>query len=477
MMAKPVKKTYTMDMYLNKIKESDIRSEQDVQRMSGQWDKSMINELVVTVLTDDYIPPIILGEELNSQLWIIDGLQRSSSLQLYRYGHYKITSAIEQSIISYRAKAKDENGNIKIDENGDIIWEDVTFDIRNKTYDDLPEELKKKFNEYQIETVIHEACDMKQISKFVRRYNNHTAMKPAQKAFTYIDNYARDIRNISNNGFFIECVKFNEKERINGTLERVIMETVMCMFHFDKWKKQSKQIGAYLNENATKEEFDILNNDLQRLENIITDDLKDIFTSKDSFIWISLFKKFTESGLEDSKFAEFLRAFKEGLNVKEVNGMTFEVIDKDRSTKDKSVISDKLNILETLMNEFLHISKADFIKEELEKEVILAFVKENIKPDVTEEDIEFYEDMLNDWKVEVDNKSPLLSGANHLSMIGIVAYAIEKEIDLAEWMTHFFEHNHTYAVNQKKNYLSMKSDLDKFIKNQNKKSTERRKQD
>lgn len=205
--------------------------------------------------------------------------------------------------------------------------------------------------------------------------------------------------------------------------------------------------------------------------------MKDIFTSKDSFIWISLFKKFTESGLEDSKFAEFLRAFKEGLNTKEVNGKTFEVIDKDRSTKDKSVISDKLNILETLMNEFLHIRKADFIKEELEKEVILAFVKENIKPDVTEEDIEFYEDMLNDWKVEVDNKSPLLSGANHLSMIGIVAYAIEKEIDLAEWMTHFFEHNHTYAVNQKKNYLSMKSDLDKFIKNQNKKSTERRKQD
>ena len=29
------------------------------------------------------------------------------------------------------------------------------------------------------------------------------------------------------------------------------------MFHFDKWKKQRKQIGAYLNENATKEEFDV----------------------------------------------------------------------------------------------------------------------------------------------------------------------------------------------------------------------------
>lgn len=493
-MAKPVKRTYTMDMYLNKIKDSDIRLEQDVQRMSGQWDKSMINELVVTVLTDNYIPPIILGEELNSQLWIIDGLQRSSSLQLFRYGNYKVTSAIEQSVVPYRTKARDENGNIRMDENGDIIWEDTVFDIRNKTYDDLPDELKKKFNEYQIETVIHEACDMKQISKFVRRYNNHTAMKPAQKAFTYIDNYARDIRNISNSGFFIECVKFNEKERINGTLERVIMETVMCMFHFDKWKKQSKRIGAYLNEYATKEEFDILNHDLQRLEKIITEDLRGIFTSKDSFIWISLFQKFTETGLADRKFADFLKAFQEGLNTKEVNGVTFEELDKNRSTKDKSVISEKLNILETLMDEFLDIRKEEVGKAEVgkaesgkaelgkaesgkaesgkaelrsaesEQEGVLEFVKENIKPDATEDDMGFYEDMLNDWTVEVDNSSPLLSEPNHLSMIGIVAYAIEQEVDLVDWMTHFFKHHNSYMANQKKNYLYMKKDLNMFVK-------------
>ena len=83
-MAKPRKQTYTLEMYLNKMREADIRSYHDVQRLSGQWDKSTVNELIVTVLTDSYIPPIILGEEENSQLWIIDGLQRSSSLMLFR---------------------------------------------------------------------------------------------------------------------------------------------------------------------------------------------------------------------------------------------------------------------------------------------------------------------------------------------------------------------------------------------------------
>ena len=66
-MAKPRKQTYTLEMYLNKMKEADIRSDQDVQRLSGQWDKSTINELIVTVLADSYIPPIILGEEDSSQ--------------------------------------------------------------------------------------------------------------------------------------------------------------------------------------------------------------------------------------------------------------------------------------------------------------------------------------------------------------------------------------------------------------------------
>ena len=65
-MAKPRKQTYTLDMYLAKINEKDIRSDQDVQRLSGQWDKSMVNEIISTVLTGGYIPPVILGEENNS---------------------------------------------------------------------------------------------------------------------------------------------------------------------------------------------------------------------------------------------------------------------------------------------------------------------------------------------------------------------------------------------------------------------------
>ena len=79
-MAKIRKQTYTMSMLMEYIRDKDIRDDADVQRASGQWSSEQINELVMTVLTDGYIPPIFIGEDLNLQKWLIDGLQRSTSL-------------------------------------------------------------------------------------------------------------------------------------------------------------------------------------------------------------------------------------------------------------------------------------------------------------------------------------------------------------------------------------------------------------
>ena len=142
-MARPRKQTYTLEMYLKKLKDQDIRLDQDVQRLSDQWNNSMMNELLVTVLNDGYIPPIILAQEPNSQMWTVDGLQRSSTFMRFRYGNYKITTSVEEPIITYRAKVRDSESEVMIDGNGDIVWEDRQFDIRHKSYSQLPEELKK----------------------------------------------------------------------------------------------------------------------------------------------------------------------------------------------------------------------------------------------------------------------------------------------------------------------------------------------
>jgi hypothetical protein len=321
-MNKPRKQTYTMDMYLNKMKDKDIRSDADVQRLAGQWKPGQLNELIYTVLTEDYVPPIILGEEKNSQLWIIDGLQRSSTLMRFRFGNYKITSSLEDSIIEYSAKKRDKKGNIEVDENGDIIWETVEFNLKNKTYDKLPEELKKRFNEYQIETVIHEECEMKRISKLIKRYNNHTGMNAEQRAFTNVDNFARDIRRILDLDFFsTQGGIYSENDRTKGKLERMILESIMCMFHLDDWKSGATDIAKYLNKNSNEDEFLKLKENVLHISSIVDASMKDIFTTKDSFIWFTLYNNFRKLGYKDGKFIEFLYAFKSGLRDKEVEGM------------------------------------------------------------------------------------------------------------------------------------------------------------
>lgn len=443
-MNRPRKHTYTMDMYLKKIKDMDIRNDADTQRQFV-WSNEQVNELVVTILTEDYIPPIILAEVENSQLWIVDGGQRSASFNKFRYGNYKITSAIENSVIPYKKKSRDEQG--------DIVWEDATFDIKNKTYDKLPEELQKKFNEYQIETAIHENCDAHRIAQLIKRYNNHTSMNVNQKAFTYVDNFAREVRDIIDNKFFLDCGVYTEKEKNKGVLERVVLESVMCIFHFDDWKKQTKRIAGYLNVNSTQEEFEVFNSNIKRLEKIITEDLRDLFSSKDSFIWFTLFNKFTQLGIEDEKFAEFLRAFKSELKLEVVEEISFVELDKNKGTKDRAVIDAKLNLLTILMCRFLEINNGFLSTNE-----ILNFIKKNVSEEVKEEDIEFYMEIFDDLVKELEDKRSVFN--NKLALIATIAYACEQDIDLDEWVKEHYK-TETFA-NQTENYIYMKKSLTEY---------------
>ena len=118
-MARPRKQTYALETYLNSNRDGDISNNADTQRKPA-W-KPIIDGLIVTILTDDYIPPIILAEEENSQLNIVDGGSRTASFMMFRYGNHKMSAAVENSLIPYKKKDRDENGKLC----GDVDFEDV----------------------------------------------------------------------------------------------------------------------------------------------------------------------------------------------------------------------------------------------------------------------------------------------------------------------------------------------------------------
>ena len=235
------------------------------------------------------------------------------------------------------------------------------------------------------------------------------------------------------------------------------MESVMCMFHFEKWNKNTKKIAQFLNDNASKDEFDVLNSNLSRLCNI-TDQTKILFNSKDCFIWLTLFNKFTSYGMDDVEFGKFLDKFVNGLRQKEVDGKLFDTADSTGSTKDKSVIISKLHILETLMKEFLHIKEAvtpeAFISEMVDMPV--DDVKEVM--DIYEEDLDVLQ------RNNIRDGSKLLDIANRLSLLAMVAYSYKNDVDLDDWLEDYAANNNTYYMDQRKNYSHMVNDFKQYQK-------------
>lgn len=448
-MARPRRQTYTLEMYLKKIKDGDISNDADVQRRPA-WKNEHINELLHTVLMDDYIPPLILGEEPNSQLHIADGGCRSDALMRFRYMNYKITSSIESPVIIYNKKVKSEDGSFH--------WEEEEFNLKNCTYEKLPEELKKRFNEYQIETVIHENCDRHMISKYIKIYNNHISMNVNQKSFCCIENFATEIRYILESKFFNSFDIYTENDYTKGVMEKVVMESVMCMFHYEKWKKQLKQIGVFLNNNATFDEFEIFSRNIGRLEKIYCKEMNELFIPKNAFIWFTIFHKFTEMNIDDQRFADFLKAFNEELKYKKIDDVSFMDLEDNRGTRDKSLITSKLNLIENLMMEYL-----DFDKEDLEKVDALKLVNEMVDPEVTEEDVECYKEDLEVLTLEVDNDSRLLDERNRPSLIAMIAIGYKEDISIDSWFMDYFNRVDMFTLNQKKNFTYMLEDLNDYM--------------
>ncbi len=449
-MARPRRQVYTMEQYIKNVSEGYITNDADTQR-SPAW-KPIVDGLAVTILTDEYVPPIILAEEESGQIHIVDGGSRTAAFKMIRFGNYKIKSSVNNPIISYKKLVKDENGKTK--------FTDAEFDIRNKTFEQFPKELQKKFDEYQIETVIHENCDKEKIATYMVRYNTRKNFTANQKQFLYVPKFAEQIRDITSREFFLNKCDIKDSEKEGGILERIACESVMIINYINKWNKTGNKNPLYINENATDEQFERLNDNIARLENIVTSNTKLLFNAKDSFIWFALFDKFTHTGIDDVEFGKFLDAFVNGLRDKSVDGKQFDRVDDTGSTKDKANIVTKLHILETLMNEYLHIEKTESTTRE-------EFVSEMVELPIEEvkEEMDLYEDSLTDLENNaIRDGSKLLDQANRMSLLAMVAFSYKHDVDLDEWLADYATNNNTYFVDQRKNYLHMVNDFKQYQK-------------
>ena len=210
-----------------------------------------------------------------------------------------------------------------------------------------------------------------------------------------------------------------------------------------------------MNEYSTCDEFEAFQSVIDRLEFVITDDLKDLFTSKDSFIWFTMFNKFSQFGLEDEKFAGFLRAFKKELKTKTIEEVSFVKLDENRGTKDRAVVTSKLNLLTKLMCLHFNVNQDFFNKDKL-----LNFVQENVSNNINKEDVELYTEILKDLGDNIKIKDIILK--DKPSILAIVAYACTKDIDLDNLFEEIVS-KINFSQDQKEKYIYMKEKLEECI--------------
>lgn len=448
-----------------KIERHTIRFDHPLQRESEQWSPAMKGNLISDILQGNPIPPLVFAEQVANGLaiiWDLDGKQRCTTAYSFSKDAFKITKNIRRWLIAYQTSVKGKDGTEIFDKSGFPVYEKQEFDIRGKKYSELPEELQDRFKEYNFEIVQYLNCSSEDIAYHIARYNEGKPMTVSQKGLTRLgEKFATMVKSISGMPFFRDYGGYKVSEGGNGTVNRVVVESVMAANFLEHWKKKQEDMCEFIKDNATAEDFDSFEDLVERITRAGTEETFNMFDSKDSFMWFGLFARFVKTGFDDSRFIEFMAEFSRSLHRREINGKSFDDLN-GKATKDKAVVLNKINHLEKLMNEYLGTGKeAGPVDGERS---ILEFLRDTVSPGITQEDFSLYQEILEDLSLNVDHSSKLLEEANRPSLLALVAYSIEMDMDLDIWIVEFFKKNAAYCSNQAENYKNMVKELTAYFR-------------
>lgn len=475
--------SYSIESISKQLQKKRIRDDHVLQRYSGMWQRFAKSELVSDILRGKSLTQIIISEEIKNGLrmqWLIDGKQRCTTLDEYLHDMFPISKNIKNYKIRYQTP-KIIDGKEVLNEDGFTEIEYRDYDIRGKKFTQLPEELQDIFRDRQIPVLYNTNCTKKDIADDIARFNRSRPMNKAQNGWLGLDeSFAELVDNISKMLFFQQDfvgTTYTNNNFNSGIIRRIIVESIIVSDFIDEFCDFDKMC-EFLSEEASDSNFTEFYSLVERLIPVCNSETAKVFDAKDSFLWFGLFSRFSDTGLADNKFIEFVTAFNQGLNTKRINGISFNELcinpetGRSRSTKDKSIVIEKMNHLEKLMKEFLHINTP--VSEESEDNIVIdieEFIAENVGVDaaVLHEDFEFYNQSFEDMMDKcIKDGSRLKDAANRLSLLAMIVYSYKIDADLDKWIQKYTDENNTYFVDQKKNYLHMKKEFDEYIAAQEK---------
>lgn len=349
-------KSYSIFSIIKKIDNYTLRFDHPLQREAEQWNPPMKGNLISDILQGNPIPSLVFAEQMidgMSIVWNLDGKQKCTNVYNFYKDTYRIPKNIRRWNIKFQSIKRDNKGNPILNENKIPISEWKEIDIRGKKYSQLPGELQEKFNDYTFEVTQYLNCSAEDISYHIIRYNEGKPMSVSQKGLTRLgEEFAAIVKSISNIPFFKDCGDYKMSEFRNGTINRIVVESVMSSYFLEKWEKKQESMCEFIKNNATEQDFDNFISTVERLEKVVTEEVSEMFDSKDSFLWFGLFERFKKLELSDSYFVQFLAKLP-SIYSKKINGKNFNDLN-GKCTKDKAIVIAKMSHLGTLMNDYFN---------------------------------------------------------------------------------------------------------------------------
>jgi len=379
---------------VKKMDRHAINFDHPLQRASEQWSSVMKGNLISDILQENPIPDLVFAEQEIHEApvtWGIDGKQRCTNIKDFINNGYSISKNIDRYMIEYAVPVLDEDGIQMRDEDNIVIHKTEVCDIRGKRFKSLPRELQERILDYGFDIVLYYDCSEENLAYHIKRYNEGRAMNAEQKGITRIGtHFASVVRNISSMAFFEDGIgAYSNSQFKNGKIYRIIVESVMTTRFLDKWFKDYGEICEYIKENATNEDFEEFRNLVESLEDLVDPSVGQMFDSKYSFLWFGLYARFTKLGVDDDKFNEFMLELNKGiprdekgkiltkepmsgLCIKEIDGVSFEGLLKNTSTKDTNVVKTRIDFLTKLMCDYLGVDvpKDDCVSDDMNEELV-----------------------------------------------------------------------------------------------------------
>ena len=342
-------------------------------RDTGQWQSAKKTKLIDSILRKYAITPIMViqkGTGSGAVLEIIDGGQRLSTIEDFKNNVFKLGKVKPIWIETPKMADKlDENGNVvkellpghkhytsvkvyALDDNGKPILEKKQFNLSNKYYKDLPQELQKAFMRYDNIVMINMVnYSEEEAREQMLRFNMHVSMNPAQAGVIACEEkVAKFVKGFRQHNLFKNCSTWTSNEIIKDAIERCITEAYILMYMPNSWGSYPHNVELF-NTTITDNYFDDISEIVDKFAEVINnnDIIIDNLCSKNMYIVLANFKNFYEQGkYKLSSYADFLCSWFS----KTMKETDYVVLDKT-STKTKCFVLGRLEIMNNEMQKYM----------------------------------------------------------------------------------------------------------------------------